>query len=92
MVVAIHSPGDEAYEKLQFYAAIRVPEVWIVDRDTKAPEIHVLTGDGYEKKGPGPEGWLASDETGLELKAEKAGKLSVRIAGDESTRADLPED
>jgi Uma2 family endonuclease len=91
VVVEIHSPGDEAREKLGFYAAIGVSEVWIIDRDTKAPEIHVLQEGRYETKAPGAGGWLASGETGLELKAGEAGRLSVRLAGDESTRADLPE-
>lgn len=92
VVVEIHSPGDEAREKLGFYAATRVSEVWIIDRDTKAPEIHVLREGHYEQKAPGPGGWLSSAETGLELKAGEGGKLAVRLAGDESTRADLPED
>jgi Uma2 family endonuclease len=42
VAVEIHSPGDESYEKLPFYAQLGVPEVWIIHRDTKEPEIHVL--------------------------------------------------
>jgi hypothetical protein len=91
-VVEIHSPGDEAYEKLEFYAAGGVNEVWVIGRDTKVPEIHVLVSGRYEPKPPGVDGWLMSDETGLELKAGATGKVAVRLAGDESTRAELPEE
>src|SRR5207237_1310209 len=35
IVVEIHSPDDEAYEKIDFYAKIGVREVWIIDRDTR---------------------------------------------------------
>jgi Uma2 family endonuclease len=42
VVVEIHSPGDETYDKLPFYRDLEVPEVWIIDRDTKEPEVLVL--------------------------------------------------
>jgi Uma2 family endonuclease len=92
VVVEIHSPGDEAYEKLKFYAALGVPEVWIIHRDTGEPEIYYLRRRRYAKVRPTASGWLRSRETGLELRQGKSGKLAIRIAGDESTRQDLPED
>lgn len=91
VVVEIRSPGDEAYDKLRFYAKLAVPEVWIVDRDTKRPEIHILQGDEYREKPPGAEGWIPSDETGVELKEGPSQKLAIRLAGDDATRAELPE-
>src|SRR6185437_14158117 len=42
VVVEIHSPGDETYEKMPFYRDLGVPEVWIIHRDSREPEIHVL--------------------------------------------------
>src|SRR5262245_25481128 len=42
VVIEIRSPGDETYEKLDFYRELGVPEVWVIDRDTKEPEVHVL--------------------------------------------------
>jgi Uma2 family endonuclease len=42
VVVEIRSPGDESYEKREFYAQLGVPEVWIIDRDRKTPEIYTL--------------------------------------------------
>ncbi|MGE3803812.1 MAG: hypothetical protein AB7K24_03950 [Gemmataceae bacterium] len=35
-------PGDETYDKLPFHEELGVPEVWVIHRDTKLPEIHVL--------------------------------------------------
>jgi Uma2 family endonuclease len=90
VVVEIRSPDDESLEKLGFYAALGVPEVWIIDRDTKVPEIHVLTGGVYEVKAADGQGWLKSDVTGIELRAGPPGKLSMRVAGDDSTLESLP--
>jgi Uma2 family endonuclease len=90
-VVEIHSPGDEASEKLRFYAELGVPEVWIIHRDTKVPEIYLLRKGRYRKQRANGDGWVRSPGTGVELRAGKPGKLSVRMNGDDSTRADLPD-
>jgi Uma2 family endonuclease len=92
VVVEIRSPGDESLEKLSFYAQLGVPEVWIIDRDTREPEIHLLKRGRYKKQRPTASGWVRSPATGIELRRSEAGKLAVRLAGDESTREDLPEE
>jgi Uma2 family endonuclease len=92
VVVEIHSPGDEAYEKLEFYAGLGVPEVWIVDRDSKRPEIHKLTAEGYEEQKSEPDGWLKSRATGVELRQGRPGKLEMRVAGDDSVLEEMPAD
>ena len=92
VVVEIRSPGDETIEKMPFYAKLGVPEVWIIDRDTKAPEVHVLKEGGYEKQLSANGGWLSSQATGIRLRAEAAGGLAIEIADDPSTRRILPED
>ena len=89
-VVEIHSPGDEAYEKLGFYALIGVREVLIIDRDTKEPEIYELVGSEYQLRTIGPEGWIKSSVAGFELRATAEEKLEIRIAGCDDTRALLP--
>jgi Uma2 family endonuclease len=91
-VVEIHSPGDEAYGKLRFYAELGGPEVWIIHRDTKVPEIYLLRKGRYRKQRANGSGWVRSPGTGVEVRAGKPGKLAVRMNGDEATRADLPED
>ncbi len=90
-VLEIRSPGDETMEKLPFYAKIGVPEVWVVDRDTKQPELYLLRHDKYERQLPTADGWLRSAATGIELRAEPGNRLALRLKGDEATRQLLPE-
>ena len=90
-VVEIRSPGDETDEKLPFYGRIGVPEVWIIDRDTKAPEIHVLRGRAYERQSPAADGWLLSPATGVQLRAEPGERLGIRMAQEPGTLKQLPE-
>lgn len=91
VVVEIRSPGDESYEKLEFYAQLGVPEVWIIERDSRVPEIYVLRAGRYMQRAASAAGWVLSDVTGIELRLGHPGKLAMRLAGDDSTREDLPE-
>jgi Uma2 family endonuclease len=92
VAVEIHSPGDESYEKLPFYAQLGVSEVWIIKRDTKEPEIHVLKRGRYKKQAARADGWLRSPGIGVELRVGRPGKLAVRMADDETSRQELPVD
>jgi Uma2 family endonuclease len=89
-VVEIHSPGDEAYEKLDFYAKVGVREVWIVDRDTKHPEILELVGDEYRARQRDAYGWSRGVVAGVEMRAAANDKLEIRIAKRAETQARLP--
>ena len=91
VVVEIHSPGDEAYAKLPFYADLGVPEVWIVDRDTRAIEIFVLRGGDQEPLAPDPDGWLRGEATGIQLRTERGGKLAIQMVGDTESLRLLPD-
>jgi Uma2 family endonuclease len=91
VAVEIHSPGDETYEKLPFYRDLGVPEVWVIHRDSREPEIHALKRGRYKKVPATAQGWLRSAATGIELAGQK-NKLEIRLAGDEATRQDLPAD
>jgi Uma2 family endonuclease len=91
VVVEIHSPGDETYDKFDFYAGLGVPEVWVIHRDTLVPEIHVLKRKRYQKQRAVAGGWVRSPGTGIELAKGQAEKLAVRLKGDEGSRRDLPE-
>ncbi len=92
VIVEILSPGDETREKFPFYAELSVPEVWVIDRDTKEPEVHLLRGGKYRKQRPVAGGWLRSPATGIEMRATRGRKLSIRIIGNDATREELPED
>jgi Uma2 family endonuclease len=89
-VVEVHSPGDEAYEKLDFYANVGVREVWIIDRDSRRPEIFVRSGDRFVERPAGREGWVESEVAGAEMRATADGALEIRMIGRDDTLAQLP--
>jgi Uma2 family endonuclease len=90
VAVEIYSPGDESYEKLPFYAEVGVPEIWIIDRDSKRPEIHRLNQGQYEIAPVDDDGWVLSESAGIRLKATDAGKLVIELVNDANSRAELP--
>lgn len=80
VVVEVRSPDDETYEKLAFYAKIGVREAWVVDRDTKRPEIFELRDGELHPVAAADDGWLTSAATGVQLRVSAEGKLSIRVA------------
>jgi Uma2 family endonuclease len=93
VVVEIRSTGDETYEKFPFYAGLGVPEVWVFDRDTRAPELYTLgPGPKYDRVAAGPDGWVRSPATGVEFRPAAGNKVTARVGGDPATAADLPDD
>ena len=92
IVIEIRSPDDEAYDKLAFYAALGVPEVWIINRDSCEPEIHVLKRGRYKKEAAAADGWIRSSEIAIEMRQGDGNKLAIRLAGDEERRENLPPD
>ena len=89
-VVEIHSPGDEAYEKRDFYAQVGVQEVWIIARDSKQVEVHELAGSSFRLRKSSADGWAASGLAGVELRTAADGKLEIRLAGRDDSLARLP--
>lgn len=47
LVIEVLSRNDMSRDKLPFYAACEVPEVWLVDPTTREHEIYVLRGRQY---------------------------------------------
>jgi hypothetical protein len=90
VVMEIHSPGDESYDKFDFYAGLGVPEVWIIHRDTKEPEVYALADGSYLKRAADPDGWLRSPASGVEFRWEKPGAVTVRVGGNDTTAARVP--
>jgi Uma2 family endonuclease len=91
VVVEVRSPGDETMEKLPFYAKLGVPEVWVVERDTRVPELCVLRSGAYQPQQPAADGWLQSAVTGVKLRGEGGNRLTLQLGEDEKTRWVLPE-
>ncbi len=89
-VVEIHSPGDEAYEKSDFYAKLAVRELWVLDRDTRRPEVYDLVDGEYQLRDADQNGWILSRVAGVELRAAAGDKLQIRVAGRDDTLGTLP--
>ncbi|MGH9068617.1 MAG: Uma2 family endonuclease, partial [Acidimicrobiales bacterium] len=47
IVVEVTSPGDETHDKLPFYAAHHVDEVWVVDPAARRVQMLARRSDGY---------------------------------------------
>jgi Uma2 family endonuclease len=93
VVVEIASPGDETYDKFAFYGGLGVPEVWVIHRDTRASEIHLLDPAArYIAASADHSGWLRSPSTGVEFRQTRPGKFWVRLGADDNTAVELPED
>ncbi len=91
VVVEIRSRNDETYEKLPFYAALGVPEVWVIDRDTKAVEVHRLSGGAYATLAADADGWLRSPAAGVAFRQTEVGRVWVRVGDDDATAEELPD-
>jgi Uma2 family endonuclease len=91
VVVEIRSPDDESYEKLPFYAQLQVPEVWVIDRDSRQPEVFRLDDVDYRLLPPEKDRWCVSPMTGIRLRAEQ-GKLAIVLIDDPASLRLLPED
>lgn len=89
-VVEIHSPSDEAYEKFDFYARLGVKEVWVLDRDSRRPEVYQLINGAYQMREADANGWVSSEVVSAELRGASDGKLELRLAGRSDTLGRLP--
>jgi Uma2 family endonuclease len=89
VVIEVASPGDETYDKLGFYFEIGVLEVWIIDRDSKEPEVYRRGETGFESATARAAGWLGSEAVGVRLRGED-GKLAIQLDDDATTKMALP--
>ncbi|MDB4956275.1 MAG: hypothetical protein JWO36_3844 [Myxococcales bacterium] len=80
LVIEILSPDDESRDKLPFFAACGIPEVWLVDPNTRMTEIYVLRGTGYFAVAPDRAGMLRAPALGLELAVVDGPKLRIAWA------------
>jgi Uma2 family endonuclease len=90
VVFEVRSPGDETFDKLDFYAAIGVRAVVVVERDTKAVQVLTLAGESFVLEPPGADGWLVIRPLGVEVRSDASdvtARLALRHAGEpDSTR------
>jgi Uma2 family endonuclease len=81
VVVEILSPGDESREKLPFYAALGIREVWLIDPETRAFELYVLRGGAYRAVVEDASGATRSPGLGVTLKLVDGPRLRVSWEG-----------
>ena len=90
VAVEVVSPGDESYDKFDFYGAIGTPEVWTIQRDSRTPEMWLLHEGTYRRQEPNAAGWLCSPETEVQMCASDDRRLMIRLGQDEGTLELLP--
>jgi Uma2 family endonuclease len=90
VVVEIRSPQDETYEKFDFYVRLGVPEVWVIDRDSKRPEVYQLREGKYAALSPADAGWLISELTRVQMRFDPPSHLIMQLGLDETTRRAVP--
>lgn len=81
LAIEILSPDDESRDKLPFYAARGVKELWIVDPDTRTAEVYLLRGKTYVAVLAGREGTTCAPALDLELATIAGPKLRLTWAG-----------
>ena len=67
LVAEILSPGDETYDKLDFYADLQVQEVLVVDPEACTAELFVLRAGRLYSALPDADGSLRSGTLGVAL-------------------------
>jgi Uma2 family endonuclease len=90
-VIEIRSPEDETYDKLPFFAALRVHEVIVIDRDTKRPELYLLAGSQYVAVQQDAGGWLRSEAMHVRFRTVEGhpAKLRVEDVSDAGTHTEI---
>jgi Uma2 family endonuclease len=77
VAIEILSPDDESRQKLEFYAAVEVSEVWLLDPDSRAFEIYVLRGAAYHAALPDDRGAVRSPALGVTLSVGDGPQLAL---------------
>ncbi len=90
VVVEIRSPGDESDAKVPFYAAIGTQEIWVIDRDTRALVLYEARDGRAVPLAPGPDGWVRSRVTGIEMKGACEARLHLRVASRPESETAIP--
>ena len=83
LAVEILSPGDETYDKIDFYAEVGVQELLMVDLDTRGVELFVLRGGRLHAALADPSGSIALTAVGVTLATIDGPKLQVSWDGGE---------
>jgi Uma2 family endonuclease len=81
LAIEVLSPDDESREKLPYYAARGVVELWLVDPDTRALEVYTLRGAAYFAIVADASGIVRAPALGLDLAVVDGPKLRLQWSG-----------
>ena len=81
LVVEIHSPDDESYEKLPFFESLGVHEVLIIEPRTRACDSYVFRGGKLWLVAADASGALRSEVLGFALRVVDGPKLRLEWDG-----------
>ncbi len=81
LVVEIRSPGDETYEKLDFYADLGVQEVLVVDAESCVAELYILRGGRLHVVLPDASGSVAAASLGVSFAPVEGPSLRLAWEG-----------
>jgi Uma2 family endonuclease len=88
-VIEIRSPDDETYDKFPFFAKLGVPEVVVIDRDTKHPEVHRLAGSQYVAVQPDSHQGVRSVVLNVRLIRTEGDRLVIEDLDDPTARVEI---
>ena len=91
VAIEIRRPDDDSYDKLPFYLDFGIPEVWIIDRNSKSAEIFVESEVGYSPAEKDESGWITSPNTNIKLRLTDQGMLAIQLIASQDSLAELPE-
>jgi len=78
-VIEILSPDDETYEKLGFYASLGIPEVVVVNPETRGAEVYRLAGTQYLAVSADERGRVHAASLDVRFSTTSGGTPSLRI-------------
>ena len=81
-VLEIRSPGDETGDKLDFWAALGVPEVLVIEPETRKVEVYRLAGPRYLATSAGEQGRIHAATIDVRLSTTEGPRLRVELAGE----------
>jgi Uma2 family endonuclease len=91
VVIEVRSPGDESYEKMDFYAEVGAAELWIVDRDTKKPQVFQNTDGSWVERQLDEGGWAVSPLTDVRMRGTVSQRLELTLGENANSWAEIPQ-
>ncbi len=81
LVIELLSPGDESREKLPFYEAVGVGEVWLIDPVSRQVEVYTRRGEKFFAVAPDERGAVRSTVLDLSMTPVAGPKLALKWSG-----------